>query len=87
MKVINIQDAKLVDCIQKAQRQRVVITRKGKPVAMIVGVKGLDMEQLELCQSDDFWEMIQQRRRQKPISRGELEKRLARWDRDQEKSK
>lgn len=87
MKVINIQDAKLTDCVQKAQRQRVVITRKGKPVAVIVGIKGLDMEQLELCQSDDFWDMIQQRRRQRPISREELEKRLARSDRVQEKRK
>lgn len=87
MKVINIQDAKLTDCVQKAQRQRVVITRKGKPVAVIVGIKGLDLEQLEVCQSDDFWETIQKRRRQKPISRAELEKRLSQWDRTHARNK
>lgn len=82
MKVINLQDAKLDDCIQKAQRQRVVITRKGKPVAIIMGVKGLDLEQLELCQSDKFWQMITERRKQKTITRAELEKRLAEADRE-----
>lgn len=33
-------------CVKDAQRERVVITRKGKPVALTVGVEGLDKEPL-----------------------------------------
>lgn len=77
MKVIAIQDAELGNCIRDAQNDRVVITRKGKPVAMVVGVRGLDLEQLALCQSDEFWQMIRERRKQPTLTRAELEKRLA----------
>jgi hypothetical protein len=40
-------------------------------------VKGLDLEQLELGQSDEFWSLIRARRKQRTISREELEERLA----------
>jgi hypothetical protein len=42
-----------------------------------VGVQGLDLEQIELGYSDEFWSLIRQRRGQRTISREELEKRLA----------
>ena len=77
MKIVSLEEAKLKDCVRQAQRQRVVLMRKGKPVALLVGVKGLDLEQLELGHSDEFWSLIRARRGQRTIGREELEKRLA----------
>jgi antitoxin (DNA-binding transcriptional repressor) of toxin-antitoxin stability system len=77
MKVISIQKANLVKCIDEAKRDRVVLTRKGKPIVLLVGVEGMDLEQIELGHSDEFWKLIRKRRRQKTILRAELEKRLA----------
>jgi antitoxin (DNA-binding transcriptional repressor) of toxin-antitoxin stability system len=77
VKVIGVQEANLEECVRQAQDERVVLTRKGKPVALLVGVQGLDLEQIELGQSDEFWKLIRGRRGQKTISRAELEKRLA----------
>ena len=50
--------------------------RKGRPVALIVGVEGMDAEQLELGSSDKFWKLIARRRKQKGIRRAKLEKKL-----------
>jgi antitoxin (DNA-binding transcriptional repressor) of toxin-antitoxin stability system len=76
MKVINLERASLDTCIRESQRERVVITREGKPVALIVGVEGLDTEQLELGTSDKFWKLIRERRSQGTLSRAELEERV-----------
>ncbi len=77
MKVLGIKEAKLSECVRAAQEDRVVITRNGKPVALIVGVEGMDLEQLELGNSKRFWELIKQCRQQPSLSRAQLEKRLA----------
>ena len=45
MKVIGLKDTNLDSCVSEAQQQRIVITRNGKPVALVVGVEGLDAEQ------------------------------------------
>jgi prevent-host-death family protein len=76
MKTIGLKQATLDDCIKNAQQERVVITRNGKPVALIVGVEGMDREQLQLGSSDKFWKLIDKRRKEKTISRAELEQRL-----------
>ena len=76
MRVIPIHEAKVTDCVRDAQKEGVVLTRAGKPVALVVGVIGMDLEQIELGQSDAFWKLIRQRRQEKTISREELEKRL-----------
>ena len=78
MKVINSERATLDSCISASQHERVVITREGKPVALIVGVEGLDEEQLQLGASDRFWKLITERRSQRTISRAELEQRVNR---------
>ena len=77
MKVVGVQEANLDECVQQAQRERVVLTRQGKPVAVLVGVRGLDLEQIELGASDEFWALIRERRKQRTMSRAELDKRLA----------
>ncbi len=76
MKTIGFEQANLDVCLNDAQRERVIITREGKPVALIIGLEGLDEEQLELGYSDQFWKLIEQRRKQKTISRAELEQQL-----------
>jgi hypothetical protein len=76
MKTIGLEHATLETCIKDARRDRVVVTRKGKPVALVLGVEGLDEEQVQLGSSGKFWTLIEERRRQKTISRRELEKTL-----------
>jgi hypothetical protein len=76
MKVIGMQEAKLDECVRSAQNERVVLTQNGKPIALLIGVEGLGLEQIELGQSDKFWKLIRERRGQKTISRSEVEKRL-----------
>ena len=76
MMKIDLKVADLDTCVTDAQHERVVITRNGKPVALIVGVEGMDEEQLQLGSSDRFWELIGERRQQKTISRAELEQQI-----------
>jgi antitoxin (DNA-binding transcriptional repressor) of toxin-antitoxin stability system len=76
VKTITIEQAKLDTCVEEAQRERLLIVRDGKPVALIVGVEGMDEEQLALGSSDRFWKLIAERREQKTLSRTQLEERL-----------
>ena len=62
MKTIGLEHATLELCIKDARRERVVLTRKGKPVALMVGVEGMDEEQLQLGSSDKFWTLIEKQR-------------------------
>ena len=77
MRTIQIEKATLDGCVAEAQRDRVVITRNGAPVAVIVGVNGLDEEHVQLTASETFWELITERRQQKSLNRAELERRLS----------
>lgn len=73
MRMISLEEATLDNCVNDAQHERVVITRNGKPVALIVGVEGMDEEQLLLGSSDKFWQFINERRKQYTVSRAKLE--------------
>jgi antitoxin (DNA-binding transcriptional repressor) of toxin-antitoxin stability system len=77
MKTVDIEQATLDACVQDAQRERIVITRSGIPVALIVGIEGMDEEQVQLGSSDEFWRLIAERRRQKTMSRTELEETIS----------
>ena len=48
-----------------------------KLVALIVGIEGMDEEQLQLGNSDKFWTFIEKRRKEKTISRTELEQNIS----------
>jgi antitoxin (DNA-binding transcriptional repressor) of toxin-antitoxin stability system len=76
MKKIGLEQTNLDVCVSEAQRERVVLTRNGKPVALMVGIEGLDEEQLQLGSSKKFWTFIEKRRKEKTITRTELEKRI-----------
>jgi antitoxin (DNA-binding transcriptional repressor) of toxin-antitoxin stability system len=76
MKTVAVEKSSLDACVTAAQRQRVVLTRQGRPVALMVGLSDMDEEQLELGSSDTFWKLITARRKEKTISRAALEKAL-----------
>ncbi len=65
MKVLGLREAKqtLSECIEKAQTERVLITKHGKPAAVVIGVAGQEMEDVLLQIDPRFWEMIESRRR------------------------
>lgn len=77
MKILSVEQTNLDTAVKDAQQERVVITRNGKPVAIILSTVDWDEEQLQLAQSDKFWQLIHQRRTQKTVNRAELERRLS----------
>ena len=64
MKIVAVREAKasLSEYIAKAQRDRVLITKHGKPAALVIGVEGEDLEDLLTMSNPRFWEMIEDRR-------------------------
>ena len=65
MKVVAMRDAKtgLSATLDEAQHERVLITRNGKPSAVVIGVEGRDFEDVLLMSNPRFWEMIEASRR------------------------
>jgi antitoxin (DNA-binding transcriptional repressor) of toxin-antitoxin stability system len=80
VKTLGIEQATLDSCVREAQDDRVLLTRDGRPVAVVVGLAGLDDEQIALGVSDDFWRLILARRQEPSITRSELERRLSEAD-------
>ncbi len=80
MKTVPVRDLqkKLKQCIDEAQEGRVVITRRGKPAALLLGIEGKDWETVILETDPTFWKLIQLRRKQPTISMRELKARLNR---------
>ncbi len=80
MKTVTVRDLqkKIKECIDEAQGDRVVITRRGKPAAVLVGVEGDDWETVILETDPTFWRLIRERRKQPTVSLGELKARLKR---------
>ena len=77
MKTIKVEDTGLAaKYISQAQREDVVLTERGNPVVVLVGIRELDDEQIQLGLSDDFWKMIVERRKQPTISHDEMKRRL-----------
>ncbi len=78
MKTVSVRDLqkRIRECMEAAQDDRVVITRRGRPAAILIGVDGLDWEQLVLGTDAEFWKMIGRRRKGKTISMAEMRRRL-----------
>ncbi len=78
MKTVSARDLqkKVKECVDTAQAERVVITRRGRPAAVLVGVEGKDWEDVVLQTSPAFWRLIEKRRKQPTISFRELQARL-----------
>ncbi len=78
MKTVTARDLqkKVKECMDISQEDQVVITRHGKPAAVLVGVEGRDWEDLVFQTSPAFWQLIEDRRKQRTISLTELKTRL-----------
>jgi antitoxin (DNA-binding transcriptional repressor) of toxin-antitoxin stability system len=77
MKTVDVGQADLNYCISASQCEPVMLTRQGEPIALIVGIDGLDEEQVSLGASSEFWNLIQSRRAEPTLSRQELNERIA----------
>jgi prevent-host-death family protein len=80
MKNIAAQELKsnLDAVLNSAQGERIVISRHGKPCAVLVGIEDYDAEDLRLAASQEFWQLIRSRRnggKSLPIS--DVESKLA----------
>ena len=80
MKSVTARDLqkKVKECVDLSQTERVVVTRHGKPAAVLVGVEGKDWEDILLETSPAFWQMIERRRKQRTITVKDLKARLSR---------
>ncbi len=78
MKTISVRDLqkKIRESVDEAQKDRVVVTRNGKPAALLIGVEGQDWETVVLQASAPFWKLIEKRRREKTIPLREMRKRV-----------
>lgn len=78
MKTINVRDLqkKVRRTLEVAQKERVVVTRHGKPIALVTGVTGYDWEDLYWATNASFWKMIEARRNEKTIPFEEVCRRL-----------
>lgn len=78
MKTISVRDLqkKIRESVQAAQKDRVVVTRHGKPAALLIGVEGQDWESVVMQTSAPFWKLIEKRRKEKTVSMREVKKRV-----------
>ena len=78
MKTISVRDLQksVKQVVDSAQTDRIIVTRRGEPAAVVLGVEGKDWETVVLETSPAFWELIDERRHEPTISADELEQRL-----------
>jgi len=79
MKVVGVKETRedLSRILESVQTEDVLVTRHGQPLAILVGVQGYDMEQVLLMRDENFWKMIDQRRKSKrTYSDEEMRRRL-----------
>ena len=79
MKVVPLREAKtsLSSYVEQAQRDRVLITRHGRPAALIIGVRGEELEDLLTMGNPRFWELIEARRQSfRTVPLAEVRRRL-----------
>ena len=83
MKFITVRDAKatLSGTIDDCQEQKVVITRHGRPVCILIGCEGYELEDVLTAADPAFWEMIAKRRAEgRTRSLASIRERFARKD-------
>ena len=66
----------LQDYVRSAQREQILITDNGKPIALLLGLENSDLEQLNLQLSARFWEMISDRRKRPTVPLSVVEEQL-----------
>jgi len=65
MKVVTVRQARseLSDVIAQAQKKPVFVTNHGRPVAMVLGIEGKDLETVLLENDPSFWRELDRRTR------------------------
>lgn len=78
MKTVSVRDfqKRVRECVDESQKQRVVVTRHGRPAAVLVGVEGDDWEDVFWQTDPAFWKLIRARRKQETLSLEELKEEL-----------
>ncbi len=78
MKTVTVRDLqkKVKDCVDDAQQDRVIITRRGRPAAVLIGVEDKDWEAVILQTDPAFWRLIRRRRKQPTVSIDEIRENL-----------
>ena len=78
MKTISVRDLqkRIRSVMDTAQRDQVVITRNGQPIAVVVGIEGVDWETVAVETNRSFWKEIARRRDQETISLAEIRRRM-----------
>jgi hypothetical protein len=66
--------------LSEAQRDYIVVTRDGKPFAIVVGVANKDQEDFRLEACPEFWRMIEDRRRSATVRLADVETELLATD-------
>jgi antitoxin (DNA-binding transcriptional repressor) of toxin-antitoxin stability system len=59
--------------VRASQRERVLVTQAGKPLALLVGLENKDQEDWDLETSPEFWRTIQERRARPTVPLGEFQ--------------
>lgn len=80
MKTVSVQDLqkRAKKCVDGAQEDRVVITRRGKPAAVLVGAEGTGWESLVLQTDPPFGKLIRARQKEPTVSLRQMQARLRR---------
>ena len=75
MKTISVRDLQknIKEIVDAAQRDRIVVTRRGDPAAVLLGVEGKDWESVVLETGPEFWKLIEARRHEPTLSAEEVE--------------
>jgi len=65
MKFVGVREAqaRLSGLVDRSQKERIVLTRHGQPIAVLTGVQGRDLEEVLLLQDPEFRALIEERRR------------------------
>ena len=64
------------ELLSLAQGERLVVTKNGRPVALLTGLKGLDAEEIGYITDPAFWKMIAARRREPTVPFARVKARL-----------
>ena len=78
VKTVALRSAKegLSSYISLSQRGFVLITKHGRPAAIMRGVEGCDLEEIFYMTNRAFWSSIRKRRSQKSIPWGRAKRKL-----------
>jgi hypothetical protein len=67
IKIENLAD-QVTDLVSTSPREKILLTRKGKPFALVTDVSNLDSEDLGYINNPNFWNMIANRRKEPLVS-------------------